>query len=118
MKVVCVMNLPPDGPFCDPMDCSKRQPIEPAFGQLAWEPAGITFECSTCAHTTLLSKELCQVALPNGIGFGTASLGLVSGLWKWVMIWRSCPKKVVKRVASGRAALTVQEAPVPFGRQT
>jgi hypothetical protein len=27
-------------------------------------------------------------------------------------------KTVVKRVASGRAALTVQEAPVPLGRQT
>jgi hypothetical protein len=108
------------------MDCSRRQAIEPVFGQLGSEPAGIEageggvveFESGTCAHTLLLSKELCHVALPKGSGFGAASLGFVSGLRKWVMIWKSFPKTVVKRVASGRAPFTVQEAPVPLGRQT
>ncbi len=33
-KVVWVINLPPVGPSCDPMDCIKRQLIAPAFGQL------------------------------------------------------------------------------------
>jgi len=82
------------------MDCSKRQAIEPVFGQLVSEPAWIEageggvveFESGTCAHTLLLSKELCQVALPKGSGFGAASLGFVSGLRKWVMIWKSRPK--------------------------
>ena len=49
------------------MDCSKRQAIEPVFGQLVSEPAGIEageggvveFESGTCAHTLLLSKKLC-----------------------------------------------------------
>ena len=41
MKVVLVMTLPPVGPCCDPIDCSKRQAIAPAFGQLGSEPAGI-----------------------------------------------------------------------------
>jgi hypothetical protein len=56
--------------------------MEPAFGQLGSEPAGIVLECRTCPHTLLLSRELCQVVLPNGSGFGAASLGLVSGLRK------------------------------------
>jgi len=72
------------------MDCSKRQAIEPVFGQLGSEPAGIEageggvvkFESGTCAHTLLLSKELCHVALPKGSGFGAAPLGFVSGLRK------------------------------------
>src|SRR5229473_3288562 len=99
-------------------DCSKRQAIAPVFGQLGSEPAEIAFICRTCAHTLLLSKELCHVALPKGTAFEAAPLGFISGLRKWVMIWKSCPKKLVKRVASGRALLTVQEAPVPLGRQT
>src|SRR5258707_11000168 len=110
------MNLPPAGPFCVPIDCSNRQLIEPAFGQLASEPAVI--DPTPFAHTTLLSSELCHVALPKGRGFGAFSLGLVSGLRKWVIISKSCPKSLVKRVASGRALLTVQEAPVLVGRQT
>jgi hypothetical protein len=81
------------------MDCSKRQAIEPVFGQLGSEPARIEageggvveFESGTCAHTLLLSKELCHVALPKASGFGAASLGFVSGLRKWVMIWKSFP---------------------------
>jgi hypothetical protein len=108
------------------MDCSKRQAIEPVFGQLGSEPARIAvgeggvveFESGTCAHTLLLSKELCHVALPKGTGFGAASLGFVSGLRKWVMIWTSCPKTFTKRVASGRALRMVQEVPpVLVGRQ-
>ena len=54
----------------------------------------VKFESGTCAHTLLLSKELCHVALPKGSGFGAAPLGFVSGLRKWVMIWKSCPKKL------------------------
>jgi len=38
-------------------------------------------------------KELCHVALAKGSGVGAASLGFVSGLRKWVMIWKSFPKK-------------------------
>ena len=97
-KVVWDRILPPVGPCCEPMDCSKRQAIAPVLGQLGWEPAGIeagiVFIIGTCAHTLLLSKELCHVALPKGIGFGAASLGEASGLRKWVMIWKSCPKKL------------------------
>jgi len=74
------MNLPPAGPFCVPIDCSNRQLIEPVFGQLASEPAAI--DPTPFAHTTLLSSELCHVALPKGRGFGAFSLGLVSGLRK------------------------------------
>ena len=92
MKVVWVRTLPPVGPCCEPIDCSKRQAIAPVFGQLGSEPAGIAFECRTCAHTLLLSKELCHVALPKGSGFGAAALGFASGLRKWVMIWKFCPK--------------------------
>jgi hypothetical protein len=54
--------------------------MDPVFGQLLGsEPAGIAFPCNTAAQTLLLSTELCQVALPNGSGFGAKSLGLVSG---------------------------------------
>jgi len=98
------------------MDCSKRQLIEPAFGQLGSEPAVI--DASKFPHTLLLSKELCHVALPKASGFGANWLGSVSGLRKWVRIWMSCPKKLAKRVAWGREALTVHEAPVLVGRQT
>ena len=38
--------------------------MAPLFGQLWSEPAGI--DCSVFPHTLLLSKELCQLALPNG----------------------------------------------------
>ena len=85
-KVVLLRRLPPVGPSSEPIDSSKRQAIELVFGQLGSDPAGIVFECRTCAHTLLLSKELCHVALPNGSGFGAAALGFVSGLRKWVMI--------------------------------
>jgi len=68
---------------------------------------------------TLLSKELCHVGLPNGTGDGAYPLGFVSGLRKWVMIcWVKLPNKVTNKVACGREELTVQEAPVPDGRQT
>src|ERR1700722_4571400 len=117
-KVVLASILPPVGPFRFPMDCSKRQAIEPAFGQLWSEPAGMVVSGVALAHTSLLSTELCQVAFPKATGLGALSLGWTSGLRKWVMIWTGSPKKLTKRVASGRAALTVQEAPVPFGRQT
>src|SRR5216683_681520 len=53
------------------VDCNKRQAIAPVFGQLSSEPAGIVY--SGCAHTLLLSKELCHVALPKGSGVGAAS---------------------------------------------
>jgi hypothetical protein len=64
------------------MDCSRRQAIEPLFGQLGWDPAGIEFAFRTCAHTLLLSIELCHVTLPKGSGFGANWLGLVLGLRK------------------------------------
>ena len=85
MKVVWVMVFPPAGPSSDPMDCNKTQLIAPALGQLASDPARIEF--TGCPHTLLLSKELCQVTLPNGTGSGANSLGLVSVLrkcrWSW-----------------------------------
>src|SRR5882672_6599410 len=116
MKVVPVSDLPPVGPACAPITCRRRQAIDPVFGQLESVPAAI--ECSTCAHTLLLSKELCQVALPKGSGFGATPLGLVSGLRKCVMTWTGWLATLTKRVASGRALATVQEAPVAVGRQT
>ena len=60
--------------------------MEPVFGQLGSEPAGIEVELKTWAQTLLLSSELCHVALPNGSGLGAASLGLASGLRKCVTI--------------------------------
>src|SRR3954451_9859259 len=116
MNVVFVNILPPVGPSAVPMVCSNRQSIAPAFGQLASEPAGMKFVF--CAHTLLLSKELCQVTSPKRGGFGPTSFGFSTGLRKWVMIWTAAPKRLVNRVASGRALLTVQDAPEPEGRQT
>src|SRR5262245_50667740 len=110
MNDVLLRMVPPVGPTSEPIDWSKRHAIEPEFGQLGSEPAGIEVELKTCAHTLLLSKELCHVALPKGSGLGAASLGFATGLRKWVMIWKSWPKKLRKSVASGRAPLTVQEA--------
>lgn len=78
MNVVCVRKLPPVGPLSEPIDCNKRQAIAPSFGQLSSEPAGTAF--FFCAHTLLLSKELCQVTLPKGNGFGAIPLGCVSRL--------------------------------------
>jgi hypothetical protein len=97
--------------------------MEPVFGQLASDPAGMAFffGSRTAAQTLLLSSELCHVALPKGRGFGAASFGLVSGLRKCVTIWNVCPKMVWNRVASGRAPLAVQDAvdaPAAVGRQT
>src|SRR6266704_5148182 len=117
MNVVLVSDLPPAGPSSEPITRSKRQPIEPPFGQLASDPAGIKF--FFCAHTRLLSKELCHVTSPKRGGFGPMSLGFTTGLRKWVMICTASPKICVKSVASGRALFTVQEAPpTPVGRQT
>jgi hypothetical protein len=101
MKLVLDSIVPPEGPGWEPMDCSSRQGMESVFEQVGSEPAGMLFECSTCAQTVLVSNELCHVALPKGSGFGAASLGLASGLRKWVAIWTSCPKTRWKRVASG-----------------
>jgi hypothetical protein len=104
------------------MDCNKRQGIEPEFGQLGSVPATIDPPPSfvnTTAHTLLVSRELCHVALPpRDTGLGAFSLGFASMLRKWVMIWKGCPKISVNRVASGRAGLTVQELPLGLGRQT
>ena len=94
MKVVLLRKLPPVGATCEPTDCSRRQAIAPVFGQLGSEPAGIEFECRTCAHTLLLSKELCHVALPKGIGFVAFPLWFMLGLRKCVTIWKSFPKKL------------------------
>src|SRR5436190_20042778 len=118
MNVVAASDFPPVGPCSAPITCSNRQLIAPLWEQLAGsEPPGIA--CCACAHTLLLSNELCQVALANGSGFGANWFGLVLGLRKCVMICTSWPKKVVKSVASGRAPFTVHEAPpVLVGRQT
>ena len=96
--MVWLRKLPPVGPGSEPIDSSRRQAIEPVFGQLMGsEPAGIEAAFGvppfrTCAHTLLLSSELCHVALPKGSGLGAAPLGFVSGLRKCVMIWKSIPK--------------------------
>jgi hypothetical protein len=92
MKVVLVMILPSAGPCCVPIACSKRQPIAPAFGQTGSEPAGIVVCGLAAAHTLLLSKELCQVALAKGSGFGANSVGFVLGLRKWVV--KLCGRKM------------------------
>jgi hypothetical protein len=86
MKVVFDRAVPPVGPGCEPVDSSSRQGIEPAFGQLGSDPAGMMFEFSTCAQTLLVSNELCHVALPKGSGLGAASFGFASGLRKCVAI--------------------------------
>src|SRR6266568_1456897 len=116
IKVVLDRILPPVGPSSVPIAVSNRQAIEPVFGQLASVPAAIVVAGVALAHTLLLSKELCQVALPKATGCGA----LGSSLWlrKWVMIWIGSPKKVAKSVASGRAPLTVQETLPSLGRQT
>jgi len=81
MNEVLVRLLPPVGPRSSPITSSNRHAIEPAFGQLdESEPAGI--EPTACAHTLLLSNELCHVALPKGSGSGALSLGVVFGLRK------------------------------------
>jgi len=83
-KVVLDRILPPVGPSSVPIAVSSRQAIEPVFGQLWSVPAMTVVAGVALAHTLLLSKELCQVALPNATG--CAALG--SSLWlrKWVMI--------------------------------
>src|SRR4051794_24620331 len=120
MKLVCVRNLPPAGPFSAPITWSRTQAIEPVFGQLTVLASG-GIACCACAHTLLLSNELCQVTFPKGSGSGANLLGWVLGLRKCVMICTSCPKKLVNSVASGRALLMVQdavEASGLVGRQT
>src|ERR1041384_7937967 len=99
MKVVLDSVVPPEGPGCEPIDCSSRQGIEPAFGQLGSDPAGIMLAFNTCAQTLLVSNELCHVALPKGRGLGAASFGFASGLRKCVAIWMSWPKIRWKSVA-------------------
>jgi hypothetical protein len=97
-NVVLVKKLPPGGPASVPIDCNKRQGMAPLFGQLWSEPAGI--DCSVFPHTLLLSKELCQLTLPNGSGFGANWLGLVSA--KEVCDYLHVPvKTLTKRVAWG-----------------
>ena len=99
-KLALASRLPPVGPFWLPMDCDKRQGIAPSFGQLAGsEPASI--DPTAFAHTLLVSKELCQVALPpSGTGVGAFALGFRSILANWVMIWTGCPKRSEKSVSS------------------
>jgi hypothetical protein len=70
-----------------------------------YTPPGIV-----AAQTLLLSKELCQVAFPLS-GGTMPSLGFSLMRAKWVMISSGCPKMLVKRVASGRAGLTVHDMP-------
>src|SRR6185312_81348 len=120
MKLVWVRNLPPVGPSSAPITCSNRQAMEPVFGQLAISAEG-WIACCVCAHTLLVSNELCHVALPKARGLGANLFGFVLGLRKCVMIWTCCPKKLVKSVASGRAWFTVHaasELPSLVGRQT
>src|SRR5438046_2046499 len=92
MKLVLLKTRPPVGPSSAPITWSKRQAIEPVFGQAGSEPA--LAKCLVCAHTLLLSKELCQVALAKASVLGANLFGFVLGLRKWVMIWTCCPKKV------------------------
>ena len=116
--MVFARSLPPVGPCWFPMDSNRRHGIEPAFGQLASDPASM---CPVAvAHTLLVSKELCHVALPlRDTGSVAFALGYASMLAKWVMICTGCPNTSVKRVASGRALLTVQDVPpLLVGRQT
>src|SRR6266436_99997 len=116
MNVVFVSDLPPAGPSSEPITCNNRQSIAPPFGQLASVPAVMKF--FFCAHTLLLSKELCQVTSPKRDGFGPMPFGFTTGLRKCVIICTASPKIFVKRVASGRALLTVQETAPSLGRQT
>ena len=80
MNVVCVRDLPPVGPWSDPMDCSSKQGIAPVFGQLGSDPAAI--DCSVCPHTLLESNELCHVALPNATRFRREFVGVCVGAEK------------------------------------
>src|SRR5215831_21016097 len=111
MNVVLLSDFPPVGPSALPITCNSKQSIAPLFGQLESVPA--VTKLSFWAHTLLLSKELCHVASPKRGGFRPIVLGFSTGLRKCVMIWTGAPNTVVKRVASGLALLTVQEAPVP-----
>ena len=83
MKLVWLSNVPPMGPSREPTVSSKRQGIEPVFGQLGSPELAriIAFPLKTAAHTLLLSNELCHVALPKGTG-RVGSLGFSFGLRK------------------------------------
>jgi hypothetical protein len=70
--VVLVSILPPVGPSCDPIDCSKRQAIEPAFGQLGSEPAAIVVWRLATAHTLAAIER----ALPSGVAEGYRRWGV------------------------------------------
>ena len=98
------------------MACSSKQGIAPELGQLVSLPAGI--EASLLPQTALLSKELCQVGLPNGSGLGANWFGSVSGLRKCVRICCTKLPKVKNNVACGLEGFTVQDAPVAVGRHT
>jgi hypothetical protein len=58
----------------------QEQSIAPPFGQLASVPA--VMKSVFCAHTRLLSKELCQVTSPKRGGFGPILFGFTTGLRK------------------------------------
>jgi hypothetical protein len=80
-----------------------------AVWQFGWVPERT--ESAACAPMRLLSKECCQVALPEGSGSGAYLSRLVLGLRKWMMVRKPAPKNLLNRVASGRRPLTFQEAP-------
>src|ERR1051326_3918914 len=66
-NVVWDRSFPPVGPSSDPIEVSRRHGMAPSFGQLGCVPALIIAPSNTCAHTLLVSNELCHVALPKGI---------------------------------------------------
>src|ERR1039457_5795191 len=104
------------GPSWDPITWSSRQGMAPELGQLGSEPAVML--SSLLPQRTLLSKELCQVWLPNGSGDGANELGFALGLRKLVRIcWLTLPNTVTNKVACGLEEV-VQAAARPNGRQT
>src|SRR2546429_944493 len=75
-----VSDLPPVGPSSEPITCSKRQSIAPPFGQLASVPA--VMKSFFCAHTRLLSKELCHGTSPKRGGFWPRSFWISNRAWE------------------------------------
>jgi len=92
-------------------DLQQEKAIERYSGRLGFGTG--CEQMLVCAQTLLLSDELCQVALPKGSGLGSKLISDCVGAQEMMMICCACPKRFVNRVASGRAALTVQEAPMP-----
>src|SRR5215472_8410714 len=82
-KVVLNSRRPPVGPFSLPRDCSRRHGIAPLLGQLS-RSVPPSIEPIADAHTLLVSKELCQVALPLS-GTETPGSGFSLILRKCVM---------------------------------